>query len=120
MNGDAKVLNREIGLAFWKAHILHHAGQGPVVGQWMLRELWEHGYQVSPGTLYPILKRMESNGWLRCQVSDPGGLRARRSYFLTPKGRKALKIIRKQVQELYKELCLEEARAGTAGSERRS
>lgn len=118
MDADAKILNREIGLAFWKAHILHHAGEGPVVGQWMLRELWQHGYQVSPGTLYPLLKRMESNGWLRCQVAAGGGRRARRSYFLTAKGRKALKVVRKQVQQLHEELCGQEGRAGPVQSER--
>ncbi len=50
-----KALQREILLGFWKVHILHHATEGPVVGQWMLTELRRHGYEVSPGTLYPIL-----------------------------------------------------------------
>jgi hypothetical protein len=37
-------------------HILHHAGRGPVVGQWMLNELRSHCYKVSPGyfTLFCI------------------------------------------------------------------
>lgn len=52
-----KYLNREILLSFWKAHVLHHAAEGPVVGQWMLNELRRHGYEVSPGTLYPPLRR---------------------------------------------------------------
>ena len=36
---DQKALQREILLGFWKIHILHHAAEGPVVGQWMLQEL---------------------------------------------------------------------------------
>jgi hypothetical protein len=31
--------NREVLLAFWKAHILHHAGERGVRGQWVLTEL---------------------------------------------------------------------------------
>jgi hypothetical protein len=30
---------REILFAFWKIHILHHAGEGPVYGQWVMTEL---------------------------------------------------------------------------------
>jgi len=56
---DAKLINREILLSFWKVHVLHHADEGEVIGQWMLKELAHHGYDVSPGTLYPLLKRME-------------------------------------------------------------
>ncbi len=28
-----------------------------VVGQWVIRELRRHGYEVSPGTLYPPVRR---------------------------------------------------------------
>ena len=55
---DLKLINREILLSFWKVHVLHHAAEGAVIGQWMLKELRHHGYDVSPGTLYPLLKRM--------------------------------------------------------------
>lgn len=58
-------LAREILLAFWKVHILHHAAEGPIYGQWVLDELRRHGYDLSPGTLYPLLKRMEAHGWLK-------------------------------------------------------
>jgi len=61
---DEKLVSREILLAFWKVHILHHAAEDGVVGTWMLGELRHHGYDVSPGTLYPLLKRMERFGWL--------------------------------------------------------
>lgn len=101
---DEKAVQREILLALWKIHILHHADEGPVVGQWMLHELREHGYEVSPGTLYPLLKRMEKNGWLRSRVEPGGGKKARRSYRLTAEGRKVLKLVRRQVQELRGEV----------------
>lgn len=98
---------REILLGFWKAHILHHADEGPVVGHWILQELRRHGYDVSPGTMYPLLQRMERNGWLRCEVEADAGPRARRSYFLTPSGREVLDLVRSQVEELHHELVIE-------------
>ena len=100
---DRKALVREIFLSLWKVHILHHAGEGPVVGQWMLQELRQHGYDVSPGTLYPLLRRLERRGWLRGE-SNGKGLRARRDYYLTRTGRAALALIRKQIDELIREL----------------
>jgi DNA-binding PadR family transcriptional regulator len=87
---NRKLLRREILLGFWKVHILHHAAEGPLVGQWMLHELREHGYHVSPGTLYPLLRRMEETGWLRCRVDKQAGPKARREFFLTTAGREAL------------------------------
>jgi PadR family transcriptional regulator, regulatory protein PadR len=56
---------REFLLGFWKIHILHHAEEQGVYGQWMLEELHHHGYRLSPGTLYPLLARMARRGWLR-------------------------------------------------------
>jgi DNA-binding PadR family transcriptional regulator len=103
-----KEIEREILLAFWKVHILHHAENEPVVGQWVLRELRRHGYEVSPGTLYPLLSRMEERGWLRCKIDPKGGLRARKEYSLTKKGQEVLALLRAQVKELYREVVLGE------------
>jgi DNA-binding PadR family transcriptional regulator len=101
---DRKSVQREILLGFWKVHILHHAAEGPLVGQWMLRELREHGYHVSPGTLYPVLRRMEQNGWLRCRVDRSAGPKARREYFLTMAGHQALAEVLSYLRELKGEV----------------
>src|SRR5664279_2409763 len=61
------IATREILLGFWKVHILHHASQEPIHGQWVLTELRRHGYEISPGTLYPLLHRLERNGLLKCR-----------------------------------------------------
>jgi PadR family transcriptional regulator PadR len=37
-NVDRKAITREILLGFWKVHILHHAGEQPVVGQRILKK----------------------------------------------------------------------------------
>jgi len=104
---DPKLLTREILLGFWKVHILHHAAEEPVVGQWVLTELRQHGYDISPGTLYPLLKRMERNGWLRCEVEPDAGPRGRRYYHLTPGGAAVLEILREAVLELHHEVIEE-------------
>ena len=98
---------REILLAFWKVHILHHADEQPVYGQWVLHELRRHGFDVSPGTLYPLLARMVRHGWLRPVGRGAGSSKARRSYVLTRDGAKTLGRLREQVAELYREVILE-------------
>ncbi len=97
-------VQREILHSFWKIHVLHHAAEGPVYGQWMLHELREHGYEVSPGTLFPMLARMEERGWLRSERDENGGARARKDYYLTDKGREVLEIVRQQLEELRLEV----------------
>lgn len=97
-------LLREILLSFWKIHILHHAGEEPVYGQWMMAELRRHGYEISPGTLYPILRRMEQQGWLAEARKKKGDPARRKQYRLTPQGKAALKTLCSQLEELYREV----------------
>jgi len=106
-----KELEREILLSFWKAHILHHAGEAPLHGQWVIFELRRHGYEISAGTLYPLLHRMERLGWLKARANPDGGKRARKDYRLTSEGQKILEVIREQVKELYEEVVLERDKA---------
>jgi DNA-binding PadR family transcriptional regulator len=101
---DLKLINREILLSFWKVHVLHHAAEGEMIGQWMLKKLKQHGYDVSPGTLYPLLKRMEKNGWLTSKADLKKGPKAPRAYSITRNGRAVLKIVRKQLRELGVEI----------------
>jgi DNA-binding PadR family transcriptional regulator len=93
---------REFLLAFWKIHILHHAEEQGIYGQWMLEELQHHGYHLSPGTLYPILARMARRGWLR--AAEPKRSKGARVYRLTPGGRVVLDQIRRSLGELSQEV----------------
>jgi len=97
-------VDREIRLALWKLHILHHASRGPVYGLWLLDELAEHGHRLSPGTLYPILARMERNGWLRAASAPRAN--ARKNYRITAAGRRVLDQLRSDVDELHREIVL--------------
>jgi PadR family transcriptional regulator PadR len=86
-----------------RLHILHHAAESPIFGQWMIDELGRHGYRLSAGTLYPILHGMEKQGYLKSQAAQKDG-RNRRLYRATPLGRKALVTARQRVQELFGEM----------------
>jgi DNA-binding PadR family transcriptional regulator len=117
---DRKLLTREILLGFWKVHILHHAAEHPLYGQWVLGELRRHGYDISPGTLYPLLRRMERHGWLRCEAERGGGPRARQYYHLTARGAAVLAEVRENVVELHHEVIEEASQRGSrAGTRRR-
>jgi DNA-binding PadR family transcriptional regulator len=93
---------REFLLGFWKIHILHHAEEQGVYGQWMLEELQRHGYRLSPGTLYPLLARMARRGWLRS--TTPKKSHDARVYRITPAGADVLKRLRASLAELQHEV----------------
>jgi PadR family transcriptional regulator, regulatory protein PadR len=98
-------LDREFTMAFWKAHVLHHAAVQPIYGLWLLEELARHGYRTSPGTLYPLLARMERNGLLRSTAG--ASAKARRSYVITTAGRRVLRTLREKIAELHREVVAE-------------
>lgn len=99
------VVVREILGAFWKIHILHHAAEGAIAGNWMLKELREHGYDISPGTLYPMLRRLAERGWLEEDVAAAGARRIR-LYRITDEGRAVLRLVRQQLRELQSEVLV--------------
>lgn len=98
------LVTREILLSFWKVHILHHAAEGSIYSQWIAEELRRHGYSISPGTLYPLLKRIEANGWLKTSASRNSSRHDRKEYRFTKDGAKVLAFLRAQVKELYREV----------------
>ena len=100
MTSAEKSLQRILG-GFIRMHVLHHAAEGSLYGNWMIEELRHHGYNISAGTLYPMLRTMEKDGWIkgRADQSRP----RRRLYRITPKGRIALKEARARLQELFRE-----------------
>ena len=96
-------ITRGIFLAFVRVHILHHAAEGPIFGLEMIEELRRHGYSMSPGTLYPILHNLQHAGCLRAKEEIVNG-KCRKYYVATPKGRRALAAVRKQIRELGDEV----------------
>lgn len=95
--------HRELFAGLIRLHVLHHAVEGEVYGQWMMDELARHGYRISPGTLYPLLHGLEEKGYLKSHQERSGG-RTRRIYHATPKGREALDVAKDKVRELFEEI----------------
>ncbi|HEX4305910.1 MAG TPA: PadR family transcriptional regulator [Solirubrobacterales bacterium] len=84
-------------------HVLHHAAEEEIHGAWMSQELAEHGYDISPGTLYPTLHRLEAEGLLASRKVVEGG-HSRRVYKITAEGRESLARMRKALRELADEV----------------
>ncbi|HEY2478750.1 MAG TPA: PadR family transcriptional regulator [Solirubrobacterales bacterium] len=84
-------------------HILHHAAEAEIHGAWMSQELAGHGYDISPGTLYPTLHRLEQEGLLKSRPTVEEG-HSRRVYKITAEGRKALRRTEKALRELADEV----------------
>jgi DNA-binding PadR family transcriptional regulator len=95
--------HRELLSGFVRLHILHHAVEGELYGQWMIAELARHGYRLSPGTLYPLLHGLEKKGYLVSR-EERDGRTARRFYRATPFGLEALAVARAKAKELFGEI----------------
>src|SRR5215472_9178495 len=92
---------------FIKLHVLHHASEHPVYGLWLIEELEEHGYRVSPGTLYPLLHSLEKSELLASHNELYEG-KIRRYYKITANGRRQLKKAKLQLMELMGEILTKE------------
>lgn len=93
--------------------MLHHAAAGPVYGLWLIEELGRHGYALSPGTLYPILRDLADGGYLRLEKRLVDG-RVRKYYRITAEGRRALRAARTRVAELMAEVLEPRVRSRAA------
>ena len=94
---------RKFFLGFIQIHILHHAKKEPFYGAWMIEELKNHGYDMSPGTLYPLLHQMESMKLLVKNDKIVDG-KVRKYYRITPAGKKVLMQTQMKANELFKEI----------------
>ena len=94
---------RDFFLGFIKIHILHHASKEPVYGLWLIEELGRHGYRLSPGTLYPILHKLEEEKLLRSDSENVGG-KIRKYYRATAKGVTILTEGKEKIKELIEEV----------------
>ena len=95
--------HRDLLSGFIRLHILHHAAEAELYGQWMIEELARHGYRLSPGTLYPLLHGLEKKGYLVSRMEREGRT-ARKYYRATPLGRNAIKLATVKARELFGEI----------------
>jgi PadR family transcriptional regulator, regulatory protein PadR len=89
-----------------RLHILHHSAEEKIFGHGIIEELRRHGYQISAGTLYPMLHGLERKGYLKSRY-ETSERRERRVYQITAEGRVALEEARVKVKELFGELIQE-------------
>nr|NJM03704.1 helix-turn-helix transcriptional regulator [Desulfobacula sp.] len=94
---------RDIELAFIKIHILYHADKERVFGIGLMQELAEHDYFISPGTLYPILNKLENDGLLISE-KETVDHKQRKYYTITESGKSFLNDMKNRIHELYKEV----------------
>lgn len=94
---------RDFFLGFIRIHILYHASKEPIYGLWLIEELDRHGYKLSPGTLYPILRSLEKKTFLESYQQTVEG-KIRKYYKITLKGKEALAEARQKIKELVKEV----------------
>lgn len=80
-------------------HILHHGNEKPFYGTWMMEELKGHGYNVSPGTLYPVLKSMVEEGLIEKEDRNVNG-KIRKYYKTTEAGKRLLLELKENLKEL--------------------
>jgi len=100
------MLERKFFLGFIRIHLLYHASKGSIYGVEMIEELRRHGYNISPGTLYPILHSLEKEGFLISKPKNVNG-KIRKYYQITKKGEKILREARKKIKELIDEVIEE-------------
>jgi PadR family transcriptional regulator PadR len=100
--------------SFWQGLVrlvvLHQASRGPVYGRRLSKFFREQGYSISPGSLYPLLHRLERAGWLQSRLKVYKG-RARKYYDITPQGQSCLEEVRREVTPLVREVIWGEGSA---------
>jgi PadR family transcriptional regulator PadR len=94
---------RQLRAGFTRLHVLHHAEKDKLCGVEMMEELRRHGYKIGPGTFYPMLHDLESEGFIRFEVVVVGGKR-RKNFTITAQGRKLLERAQAKVRELAGEI----------------
>lgn len=90
---------RKLFLGLIQIHILRHARKEPFFGSWLIEHLSDHGYKISPGTIYPLLNNMEADGLIKKEVKVSGG-RQRKFYGITDLGNEVLTEANQKITEL--------------------
>lgn len=103
MTGLKEQIIRKIFNGLIYIHILYHGDKESFYGSWMIDELKEHGYNMSPGTIYPILKTMVEEGLLEKEDRNVNG-KIRKYYKTTENGKHLLTDLKKNLKELVDEV----------------
>ncbi len=98
MSAETSYMDVEMNRGFLQLLILVALEQR-AYGYGIIRQLQEIGYSLDENTLYPLLRRLEKNGWVRSEWEIRSD-RPRKFYVITAPGQamrdKALSIWREQ------------------------
>src|SRR5689334_8148209 len=94
-------VRRDMVQGLVRVRILHAAAEGPISGVELSDNLASVGHKISPGTLYPLLHKMEKSGWIKSNGRTVKGKR-HRYYRLTKKGQLQLSEALTDVQQFLK------------------
>lgn len=94
---------RHLRLGFIRLHVLYHADKEPICGVELIEELQRHGYEIGPGTLYPVLHQLEDAGLIKSSEEIVSGKR-RKNVRITRAGKVLLSESRAKLKELASEI----------------
>ena len=77
--------------------------EGPIYGVGIMEEIRRHGYKISPGLIYPTLRSLEKQGFLKSDKNVVNG-KVRRYYEITEKGLEMLEDSKEKIKELVEEV----------------
>jgi DNA-binding PadR family transcriptional regulator len=89
-----------------KVIVLYQASVGPVYGGRLRNDLRAQGYEISPGSLYPLLHSLEQSDLLKSRLKVYKG-RMRKYYEITVCGKTCLDEMRTQVGDIVREVFFE-------------
>lgn len=90
-------------LGFMQIHILIQAKKEPFFGSWMIEQLKNYGYHISPGTIYPLLAKLETSALLSKETRLENG-KNRNYYSITKEGDEVLSVAKEKAMILFNEL----------------
>jgi len=112
MDADGSYLEIEMNRGFLQLLVLT-ALEKRTYGYSLVKQMREIGYAVDENTLYPLLRRLEKNGWVQSEWEIHSD-RPRKLYAITPQGRslreKGLSIWRGQNTILEKMMEVNDVR----------
>jgi PadR family transcriptional regulator PadR len=98
-------IHRDFIQGMVKIFILHQASLGPIYGNKLSKALHALGYQISPGSLYPLLHALEKSALLSSRIRVARG-RMRKYYELSAEGHLCLAGLRRELRDLVQSVIL--------------
>lgn len=95
------MIDREFLRGFTKLYALWRGSKKDAYGMAILKEMREVGFELSPGTLYPTLAKLQREGDIRWRKQLVAG-RIRKTYQLTPKGKQELKEVKERLRPIVR------------------